>query len=92
MDVRSQSDVIDYMVVCTGTSNRHVKSLASHLVQQAKTAQFSFIQTEGMDDAEWVLVDLGSTVVHIMQSEMRDYYQIERLWQPFADKAFNPSP
>jgi len=91
MDIRSQSEMFDCMVVCTGSSSRHVKSLADNLIRQAKIAKHAYIHAEGMEEAEWVLVDLGDTVVHIMQREARDYYQIERLWQPFAEQAFNPA-
>ena len=91
IDMRNQSDMIDCMIICTGTSSRHVSSLADNLIQQAKAARLQYVHAEGMDEAEWVLVDLGAIVVHIMQSTIRDYYQLERLWQPFAEREFNPA-
>lgn len=81
LDVREKTNVTDVMVVATGTSARHVKSLANNVVVKAKESGEVPIGIEGEDTGEWVLVDLGDVVVHIFQAEVRDFYQIEKLWE-----------
>ncbi len=81
LDVRGKSPVTDVMIVCTGTSKTHVKSISSHLYLEAKNAHINVLGTEGKEDSEWVLVDLGDIVVHIMQQQTRELYQLEQLWQ-----------
>jgi ribosome-associated protein len=78
--VRELSNVMDYLVICSGTSNRHVKSLADSVSRAAKQAGHPPLGVEGEDAGEWVLVDLGDVVVHIMLPGTRDFYDLERLW------------
>ncbi len=80
LDVRGMTGVTDYMVVSSGTSNRHVKSLASNVVDEAKQKGVRTIGVEGDDTGEWVLVDFGDVVVHVMLPDARAFYDIERLW------------
>lgn len=80
LDVRDKTSVTDIMVVCTGTSSRHLKSLAENVVQEAKDAGYPPLGIEGNNGSDWVLVDLGDVVVHIMMAETREFYQLERLW------------
>ena len=80
LDVRGLSNVMDYLVISSGTSNRHVKALAESVVTRAKAAGNPPLGVEGEDAAEWVLVDLGDVVVHVMQPATRDFYDLERLW------------
>lgn len=80
LDVTDLSNVTDYMVIATGTSNRQVKSLASALVMNVKAAGVEPLGIEGNDVGEWVLLDLGDVIVHIMQQKTRDFYQLEQLW------------
>ena len=81
LDVRKLTDVTDFMVICTGTSNRHVKSLASSVALELKKAGMPAQGIEGADqNPEWALVDFGDVVVHVMLPETRDFYDLERLW------------
>ena len=80
LDVRELTDVMDTLVVATGTSSRHVKSIASNVVEECKKAGFQPIGCEGLDDGDWALVDLGDMVVHVMQQATRDLYELEKLW------------
>ena len=80
LDVTALSDVMDTLVVASGTSNRHVKSLADSVIVAAKQAGHQPIGVEGMDSAEWVLVDLGDIVVHVMLPATRAFYDLEKLW------------
>lgn len=80
LDVRGMTGVTDYMVVSSGTSNRHVKSLAANVVDEAKQQGLRPIGVEGDNVGEWVLVDFGDVVVHVMLPDARAFYDIERLW------------
>lgn len=80
IDVTEQSDVTDRLVIASGTSNRHVKSVANNVVEEAKSQGFQPLGVEGMDAGEWVLVDFGDTVVHVMQAATRSFYELEKLW------------
>ena len=80
VDVRGLSSVMDFLVVASGDSSRHIKSLADHVVVKAKEAGCTPIGVEGENDADWVLVDLGDVVVHVMQPAARSFYDLERLW------------
>ncbi len=80
ISVADLTDVMDHLIIANGTSNRHVKSLASNLVDELKTHGIRPIGVEGLDDGEWVLVDYGDTVVHIMLPATRDFYELEKLW------------
>lgn len=80
MDVTDVTDVTDYMIVVSGTSNRHVKALVDQVVEAASTAGVKPLGVEGRETHEWVLVDMGDALVHVMQSETRSFYDLERLW------------
>lgn len=80
LDVSGLTDMMDYLVITSGTSNRHVKSLASHVSVEAKKRGIRPMGMEGEDAGEWVLVDFGGVVVHVMLPATRDFYDLERLW------------
>ena len=80
MDVRAISSITDTMVIASGTSDRHVRSIADRLVQKAKQAGFKPFGVEGGRDGEWVLVDLPDVLVHVMLPRVREFYGLEKLW------------
>lgn len=80
IDVRGKTSVTDLIVVTSGTSTRHVKSIADEVVRSAKNIGLPPIGVEGQREAEWVLVDLGDIVVHVMLPRTREFYGLERLW------------
>ena len=80
MDVTKLTDVMDYLVIASGTSNRHVKSLADNVCMEANKQGQRALGVEGEDAGEWVLVDFGDVVVHVMLPATRDFYDLERLW------------
>ncbi|MDA0954747.1 MAG: hypothetical protein RLZZ174_1597 [Pseudomonadota bacterium] len=80
LDVSEASSITDYMVLVSGTSSRHVKSLVDHVVRHAKDRGETPLGVEGGRELDWVLVDLGDVLVHVMQNEARRFYDLERLW------------
>ena len=81
LDITNISNVADAIVIASGTSTRHVKSLANNVAEEARKAGFRPIGVEGEQDAEWILVDLGFVVVHLMLPTARKFYDLESLWR-----------
>ena len=80
LDVSELTDVMDTLVIASGTSNRHVKALADNVAQAAKKNGLMPIGVEGLNAGEWVLTDFGDTVVHVMIPATRSFYDLEKLW------------
>jgi ribosome-associated protein len=80
LDVRGLTDIVDTMVIASGNSDRHVRSIAERVLEKAKAAGFRPLGTEGARDGEWVLVDLQDLLVHVMLPRVREFYGLERLW------------
>ncbi len=80
IDVKSLTPMTDVMIICSGTSSRHVKALAQNVMDEARENDHRPLGVEGLDQGEWALVDLNGVLVHVMQTQTRAFYQLEKLW------------
>jgi ribosome-associated protein len=86
LDVRGLTDIADWMVIASGTSDRHVRSVAQRVVEKTKQAGFRPHGVEGQQDGDWVLIDLSEMIVHIMLPRVREFYGLEKLWDMSLNK------
>jgi ribosome-associated protein len=86
LDVRGLTDIADYMVIASGTSDRHVRSVAQRVVEKTKEAGYRPHGCEGLKDGDWVLIDLHEMIVHVMLPRVREFYGLEKLWDLSAKR------
>lgn len=86
LDVRGLTDIADFMVIASGTSDRHVRSVAQRVVEKAKQAGFRPHGIEGQQDGDWVLIDLNEMIIHVMLPRVREFYGLEKLWDMTVTK------
>lgn len=84
LDVREQTTVTDFMIIASGRSSRHVKAIATKTMEDMKKIGFPSLGEHGLENSEWVLIDFGDYVLHVMQPDIRSFYNIEGLWQESA--------
>ena len=80
INLEKKSSIADYMIICSGTSNRHVISLSNYLVEALKKENLNTLNIEGIRNGDWVLVDAGDIIIHLFRSEVREYYGLEKMW------------
>lgn len=82
IDLRGRSSIADYMVICSGRSSRQVGAIAEKLVERLKTDFGRMSKIEGKDQGDWVLIDTADVIVHVFRPEVREFYQLEKMWMP----------
>ena len=80
IDLEKKSSIADFMIICSGTSNRHVISLSNYLVEALKKENLNTLNVEGIRSGDWVLVDAGDIIIHLFKNEVREYYGLEKMW------------
>lgn len=90
IDLRGKSTIADYMVIATGRSTRQVSAISEKLVERLKQSFHLSCKMEGKDAGDWVLIDAGDIIVHVFRPEVRDFYQIEKMWMAPGDPAASP--
>jgi len=87
IDLRGKTAIGDYMVICSGRSTRQVAAISEKLVERLKAEFGRTARIEGKDTGDWVLIDTGDVIVHVFRPEVREFYQLEKMWQPGAAAA-----
>ncbi|MBK8440390.1 MAG: ribosome silencing factor [Rhodobacter sp.] len=91
IDLRGRSDVADYMVICSGRSSRQVAAISEKLADRLKEQFRLSVKMEGKETGDWVLIDTGDVIVHVFRPEVRDFYQLEKMWMPAEQAAARPA-
>jgi ribosome-associated protein len=88
IDIHSKSSIGDFMVVTSGRSHRHVGAIADRLVRDLKAGGFGPVRVEGLPHCDWVLIDAGDLIVHVFRPEVREFYNIEKMWsaEPYSER------
>ena len=86
INLEGKSEIADFLVIATGTSNRHVSSLSENLITELKKDGVKDIKADGINKSDWVLIDSGDVIVHIFRREVREFYNLEKLWQSSIDR------
>ncbi|MFK7869757.1 MAG: ribosome silencing factor [Roseobacter sp.] len=84
IDLRGKTEIGDYMVICSGRSTRQVSAISEKLAQMVKDEFGHSSRMEGKDTGDWVLIDTGDVIVHVFRPEVREFYQLEKMWQPMG--------
>lgn len=92
IDLRGRSSIADYMVICSGRSSRQVASISEKLIERLKAEFRLSSRVEGKEQGDWVLIDAGEVVVHVFRPEVRDFYQLEKMWMPAGARSGEPTP
>ena len=87
IDLRGKTEIGDHMVICTGRSTRQVSAISEKLAQRIKDEYGHAVRIEGKESGDWVLIDTGDVIVHVFRPEVREFYQLEKMWLPQADAA-----
>lgn len=87
VDLRGKSSIADHMVICSGRSSRQVAAISEKLVERLKHEFGRPCRVEGKDAGDWVLIDAGDVIVHVFRPEVREFYQLEKMWMPSAAQA-----
>nr|WP_093323554.1 ribosome silencing factor [Shimia haliotis] len=85
IDLRGKTSIGDYMVICSGRSSRQVNAMAEKLVERLKSDFGRGAKVEGKETGDWVLIDTGDVIVHVFRPEVREFYQLEKMWMPGGD-------
>ena len=90
IDLRGKSSISDYMIVTTGRANRHVGAIAENVAKALKQAGLKHVHVEGLPNCDWVLIDSGDIILHVFRPEVREFYNLERLWTQSPAAANTP--
>ncbi len=80
INLKKKTSIADYMIICTGTSNRHIIALSNYLSADLKKLNLSLLNIEGKKGGDWIVVDTGDIIIHLFRREVREYYNLEKMW------------